>query len=195
MAKGLRNAALLGGAALLAAKMMGGSKDKKKRMDEQEADAAMDVISRPAMDTTGDASAGMATTDIDSFARKTQQDIDSRIPVNPRMAARRSTAAQDADAVAAAKYAAQRSRDRAAYLNRGAAETPAAAKGPSLSERFSNAMNNPDNPRIRRERLSMQDIDSNFKKGGKVKAPKSVSSASKRADGIATKGKTRGKMV
>jgi hypothetical protein len=111
------------------------------------------------------------------------------------MAARRSTAAQDADAVAAAKYAAQRSRDRAAYLNRGAAETPAAAKGPSLSERFYNAMNNPDNPRIRRERLSMQDIDSNFKKGGKVKAPKSVSSASKRADGIATKGKTRGKMV
>ena len=194
MAKGLRNAALLGGAALLAAKMMGGSKDKKKRMDEQEADAAMDVISRPAMDTTGDASAGMARTDMDDFARKTQQDVDARIPVNPRMAGR-VTAAQDADAVAAAKYAAQRSRDRAAYLNRGAAETPAAAKGPSLSERFSNAMNNPDNPRIRRERLSMQDIDSNFKKGGKVKAPKSVSSASKRADGIATKGKTRGKMV
>ena len=35
----------------------------------------------------------------------------------------------------------------------------------------------------------------NFKKGGAVKASKSVSSASKRADGIATKGKTRGKMV
>jgi len=34
-----------------------------------------------------------------------------------------------------------------------------------------------------------------FKKGGAVKASKSVSSASKRADGIATKGKTRGKMV
>jgi hypothetical protein len=195
MAKGLRNAALLGGAALLAAKMMGGSKDKKKRMDEQEADAAMDVISRPDMSTTGDASAGMARTNMDDFARKTQQDVDAAMSVNPRMAVRRSTAAQDADAVAAAKYAAQRSRDRAAYLNRGVAETPAAAKGPSLSERFSNAMNNPDNPRIRRERLSMQDIDSNFKKGGKVKAPKSVSSASKRADGIATKGKTRGRMV
>ena len=195
MAKGLRNAALLGGAALLAAKMMGGSKDRKKRMDEQDVDAAMDVTSRPDMDTTGDASAGMARTNMDDFARKTQQDIDARIPVNPRMAARRTTTAQDADAVAAAKYAAQRSRDRAAYLNRGAAESPAAAKGPSLSERFSNAMNNPDNPRVRRERLSMQDIDSNFKKGGKVKAPKSVSSASKRADGIATKGKTRGRMV
>ena len=195
MAKGLRNAALLGGAALLAAKMMGGAKDRKKRMDEQDVDAAMDVTSRPDMDTTGDASAGMARTNMDAFARKTQQDVDAAMPVNPRMSARRSTAAQDADAVAAAKYAAQRSRDRAAYLNRGAAETPAAAKGPSLSERFSNAMNNPDNPRVRRERLSMQDIDSNFKKGGKVKAPKSVSSASKRAVGIATKGKTRGKMV
>ena len=34
-----------------------------------------------------------------------------------------------------------------------------------------------------------------MKKGGKVKASKSVSSASKRADGIATKGKTRGRMV
>lgn len=33
--------------------------------------------------------------------------------------------------------------------------------------------------------------DTNFKKGGKVKA----SSASKRADGIATKGKTRGRIV
>jgi hypothetical protein len=154
MAKGLRNAALLGGAALLAAKMMGGSKDKKKRMDEQEADAAMDVISRPAMDTTGDASAGMAKTSMDDFARKTQQDVDARIPVNPRMAGR-VTAAQDAAAMAAAKNAAAFNRERAAYLNRGKP----------------------------------------YKKGGAVKASKSVSSASKRADGIATKGKTRGRMV
>jgi hypothetical protein len=34
-----------------------------------------------------------------------------------------------------------------------------------------------------------------FKKGGAVKASKSVSSVSKRADGVATKGKTRGKMI
>ena len=46
-----------------------------------------------------------------------------------------------------------------------------------------------DNPRLRRERLSMQDIDSKFKSGGKV------SSASKRADGCAQRGKTRGRMV
>lgn len=48
-----------------------------------------------------------------------------------------------------------------------------------------------DNPRIRRERASMQDIDSKMKKGGAVKA----SSASKRADGIAQRGKTRGRIV
>ncbi len=105
MAKGLRNAALLGGAALLAAKMMGGSKDRKKRMGEQDVDAAMDVMSRPDMDTTADASAGMAKTNMDDFARKTQQDIDARIPVNPRMSGRM-TAGQEADAAAAAKNAA-----------------------------------------------------------------------------------------
>ncbi len=132
MAKGLRNAALLGGAALLAAKMMGGSKDRKKRMGEQDVDAAMDVMSRPDMDTTGDASAGMARTNMDDFARKTQQDIDARIPVNPRMSGRM-TAGQEADAAAAAKNAAAFNRERAAYLNRGAgadqdADAMAAAK-------------------------------------------------------------------
>ena len=206
MAKGLRNAALLGGAALLAAKMMGGAKDRKKRMGEQEADAAMDVMSRPDMDTTADASAGMAKTNMDDFARKAQQDIDARIPVNPRMAARRSTAAQDADAVAAAQYAAQRSRDRAAYLNRGAgadqdADATAAARTAAdfRSERdaYLNKFSNRQAAAAakvnaaRREQMGLKP----YKKGGAVKASKSVSSASKRADGIATKGKTRGKMV
>jgi hypothetical protein len=44
-------------------------------------------------------------------------------------------------------------------------------------------------------RAGLLDKGQVFKKGGAVKASKSVSSASKRADGIATKGKTRGKMV
>ena len=59
-------------------------------------------------------------------------------------------------------------------------------KGPSLMERISQGINNPDNPRIRRERAEM-----GMKKGGSVKA----SSASKRADGIAQRGKTRGRMM
>jgi hypothetical protein len=160
MAKGLRNAALLGGAALLAAKMMGGSKDKKKRMDEQGADAAMDVISRPDMSTTGDASAGMARDSMSDFrtaAQEAADDVKIRAATNNfgRGMAGRTTAAQNADAMAAAKNAAAFNRERAAYLNRGKP----------------------------------------YKKGGAVKASKSVSSASKRADGIATKGKTRGRMV
>jgi hypothetical protein len=205
MAKGLRNAALLGGAALLAAKMMGGSKDKKKRMDEQEADAAMDVISRPDMSTTGDASAGMAKTSMDDFARKTQQDIDARIPVNPRMAGR-ATAAQNADAMAAAKSAAAFNRERAAYLNRGVgadqdADAMAAAKAAADFRSDRDAYLNKFSNRqaaaaskvnaARREQMGLKP----YKKGGAVKASKSVSSASKRADGIATKGKTRGRMV
>lgn len=48
-----------------------------------------------------------------------------------------------------------------------------------------------DNPRIRRERAEGTAIRSNMKKGGAVKA----SSASKRADGIAQRGKTRGRMI
>ncbi len=205
MAKGLRNAALLGGAALLAAKMMGGSKDRKKRMGEQDVDAAMDVMSRPDMDTTADASAGMAKTNMDDFARKTQQDIDARIPVNPRMSGRM-TASQEADAAAAAKNAAAFNRERAAYLNRGAgadqdADAMAAAKTAAdfRSERdaYLNKFSNRQAAAAakvnaaRREQMGLKP----YKKGGAVKASKSVSSASKRADGIATKGKTRGKMV
>jgi len=201
MAKGLRNAALLGGAALLAAKMMGGSKDRKKRMGEQDVDAAMDVMSRPDMDTTADASAGMAKTNMDDFARKTQQDIDARISVNPRMSGRM-TAGQEADAAAAAKNAAAFNRDRAAYLNRGAgadqdADAMAAAKYAADFRSDRDAYLNKFSNRqaaaaakvnaARREQMGL-------KKGGTVKS-KSVSSASKRADGCAMRGKTRGKMV
>lgn len=46
-------------------------------------------------------------------------------------------------------------------------------------------------PQGKSERARMQDVDANMKKGGAVK----VSSASKRADGCAVRGKTRGKMV
>ena len=201
MAKGLRNAALLGGAALLAAKMMGGSKDRKKRMGEQDVDAAMDVMSRPDMDTTADASAGMAKTNMDDFARKTQQDIDARISVNPRMSGRM-TAGQEADAAAAAKNAAAFNRDRAAYLNRGAgadqdADAMAAAKTAAdfRSERdaYLNKFSNRQAAAAAKVNAARRE-QMGLKKGGTVKS-KSVSSASKRGDGCAMRGKTRGKMV
>ena len=58
----------------------------------------------------------------------------------------------------------------------------------SLRKMFTPTANN---PRIRRELAEGTAIRSNMKKGGAVKA----SSASKRADGIAQRGKTRGRMV
>jgi hypothetical protein len=211
MAKGLRNAALLGGAALLAAKMMGGNKDRKKRMDEQEADAAMDVISRPDMSTTGDASAGMARDRMSDFRTAAQEAADDakiRAATNNfgRGMAGRATAAQNADAMAAAKNAAAFNRERAAYLNRGAgadqdADAMAAAKAAADFRSDRDAYLNKFSNRqaaaaakvnaARREQMGLKP----YKKGGAVKASKSVSSVSKRADGIATKGKTRGRMV
>jgi hypothetical protein len=202
MAKGLRNAALLGGAALLASKMLGGAKDRKKRMGEQEADAAMDVTSRPSMDTTADASAGMAKTNLDAFKRRIEQEADASMNVRkaPSMAAPRTTAAQDADAAAAAETASVLNRDRAAYLGRGIdqeADAIAAAKTAADFRRDRDAYLNKFSNRqaaaaakvnaARREQMGL-------KKGGAVKS-KSVSSASKRADGCATRGKTRGRMV
>jgi hypothetical protein len=83
---------------------------------------------------------------------------------------------QDADAMAAAKYAADFRSDRDAYLNKFSNRQAAAASKVNAA---------------RREQMGLKP----YKKGGAVKASKSVSSASKRADGIATKGKTRGRMV
>jgi hypothetical protein len=202
MRKGLRNAALLGGAALLASKMMGGSKDSKKRKEEQDKDADMDVTSRPDMSTTGDASAGMAKTNMNDFARKIQQDVDAQIPVNPRTAGR-SSASQAADAIAAAKTAGELNRERAAYLSRGVganqdADAMEAAKTAADFRRDRDAYLNKFSNRqaaaaakvnaARREQMGL-------KKGGTVKSSKGATSASKRADGIATRGKTRGRMV
>lgn len=58
----------------------------------------------------------------------------------------------------------------------------------SLRKMFTPTANN---PRIRRELAEGTAIRSNMKKGGVVKS----SSASKRADGIAQRGKTRGRMI
>jgi hypothetical protein len=223
MAKGLRNAALLGGAALLASKMMGGSKgskDSKKRKDEQEADAAMDVMSRPDMSTTGDASAGMAKTNMDDFARKIQQDVDAQIPVNPRTApARRTTSVQDADAKKAAKYAEQYNRDRAEslyaqkmrrlekeqalgrvapeeYIGPGGALKMLSNVARGMAGR--NSLRTITQPALTNEtrKLTNEPLRlTNMKKGGTVKSSKGATSASKRADGIATRGKTRGRVV
>jgi hypothetical protein len=202
MGKGLRNAALLGGAALLASKMMGGSKDKKSRKDEQDKDAEMDVMSRPDMDTTGDASAGMAKdrmSDLRTAAQEAADDAKIRAATNNfgRGTPGRVSASQAADAAAAAKTAGELNRERAAYLSRGAnqdADAAGAAKTAADFRRDRDAYLNKFSNRqaaaaakvnaARREQMGL-------KKGGSVKA----SSASKRADGCAQRGKTKGRMI
>ena len=65
-----------------------------------------------------------------------------------------------------------------------------AARKPGIIAKLAEMARNPDNPRLRRERAEM-----GMKKGGKVKKMAAGGSVSKRADGCAQRGKTRGKMV
>jgi len=238
MAKGLRNAALLGGAALLAAKMMGGKgKEKSSFADIQDAEAGETLAGK----SSGGGDTGVATQRLSDFVGKSG---DADKDIGPRMAARRTTTtAQDADAVAAAKYAAQRGRDRAAYLNRGASSTsdtaqktfadtqdadagmyqdeqnyankmkrlekeqalgrvtPEAYLGPGGALKMLSNVAKGMAGRDRLRTITQPALTNearkltSMKKGGAVKASKSVSSASKRGDGCAMRGKTRGKMV
>jgi transcription initiation factor TFIIIB Brf1 subunit/transcription initiation factor TFIIB len=59
-------------------------------------------------------------------------------------------------------------------------------------QRQANEMRESVDPAAREYELA---VDSGYKKGGKVKKMATGGSASKRADGCAVKGKTRGKMV
>lgn len=60
---------------------------------------------------------------------------------------------------------------------------------PTIFEKLASSSRNPTNPRLRRELAEGTKIRSEMKKGGKV------SSASSRADGIAQRGKTRGRII
>jgi hypothetical protein len=140
--KGLRNAALLGGAALLAAKMMSG-KDKESKAS----------MAKDDMDTTGDASAGMAKDRLADFRTAEQEAADdAKIREATRNFGRRS--------------AAQEAMDDSRIFGSNAPMEGRTASG------------------LPREARGVR-----MKKGG------SVGSASKRADGCAMRGKTKGRMV
>jgi hypothetical protein len=64
-----------------------------------------------------------------------------------------------------------------------------AARKPGVIDKLAQMSRNPTNPRLRRELAEGTRIRSEMKKGGKV------SSASSRADGIAQRGKTRGRII
>ena len=70
--------------------------------------------------------------------------------------------------------------------------SPTSMKAAKDMQRQANEMRESVDPAAREYELA---VDSGYKKGGKVKKMASGGSASKRADGCAVKGKTRGKMV
>ena len=205
MSKKLRNLALLGGLGAAAALAMRG-----KGKDED------------SKDTTGDASAGMAKDRLSDYRGKSgdvNKDIGASVkrataPAAPAAApAQRTTSTQDADAKKAAKYADQYNRDRAASLQADKLKrlekeqalgrvTPEEYIGPGGALKMMsnvargmagrNSLRTISQPALTNEarKLTNEPLKlTNMKKGGMV------GSASRRADGCAVKGKTRGKMV
>ena len=170
--KGLRNAALLGGAALLAAKMLGGKDKDKKFADTQDAEAGAMLAERGG----GGGDTGIATQRLADFRGKSG---DADMDIGPRMPGRRAAARGIAD------MEDREAGERFAQMEgRTASGLPREARG--IGSVFDRSA-----PVAGRPRGGM-------KAGGSVKAYKSggsVSSASKRADGIAVKGKTKGRMV
>ena len=205
MSKKLRNLALLGGLGAAAALAMRG-----KGKDED------------SKDTTGDASAGMAKDRLSDYRGKSgdvNKDIGASVkrataPAAPAAApAQRTTSTQDADAKKAAKYADQYNRDRAASLQADKLKrlekeqalgrvTPEEYIGPGGALKMMsnvargmagrNSLRTISQPALTNEarKLTNEPLKlTNMKKGGMV------GSASRRADGCAVKGKTRGRMV
>ena len=170
--KGLRNAALLGGAALLAAKMMSGKDKDKKFADTQDAEAGAMLAERGG----GGGDTGIATQRLADFRGKSG---DADMDIGPRMPRRRAVAQGIADIED--REAGERVAGRGG-LPYGYTPYPTSARARDYEAELATKL---------RPRGGM-------KSGGSVKSYKSggkVSSASKRADGIAVKGKTKGRMV
>jgi hypothetical protein len=188
MGKALGKAALLGGAALLASRMMGKKGEDKEGKKGKEtptetgagAGMAKDKLGgigfdRGDMDTSGDMSAGQA--------RDRLSDLEKTTPRAPTRAAPRT----------APRTASRADTSRANEIpsvseNLGASGMPREARGVTagspraVDPRLGTFGSMGKNPRSANPPM--------FKKGGAVK-----SSASKRADGICKKGKTKGRMV
>lgn len=223
MGKGARNAALIGGAAaLLASKMMGGkgkstSKSKTSFADIQDAEAGetlagkssvggdTGVATESLMDYMG--KSGDADKDVGPIAKRSMKSASPATAQASQQADRKSIALNQAnDAVEAAQKASEFNRERASYLNRGlSANQDADAMGAAKtaadfrSDRDAYLNKFPNRQAAaaakvnasRREQMGLKP----YKKGGAVKSSKAVSSASKRGDGIAMRGKTKGRMV
>lgn len=183
LGKNLGKAALLGGAALLASRMMKGKEDKEdKSMPTETGAGAAETkdrlggmgLDRGDMDTMGDMSAGQAR---DRLADLEKAGAGKRTPT--RTSAPTRTAPTRAVS------------SRANEIPPGPEqkmEGTTASGMPREARGVRTAGSAGRDPSRYGKPVTLDELG--FKKGGMVK-----SSASKRADGIATKGKTRGRMV
>jgi hypothetical protein len=201
--KALRNLALLGGLGA-AAMMMGRKKKGEEGTDTTDttADAsagrAKDRLGgagfdRGSLDTSGDASAGQARdrlADLEKArpSRRAASDSDSGSVRTPGREAPATPAASEPTASADTGDESRRLMRRAGVFD----------KNMMTGEETIRDFNERIDPRFtkgltygRRAEMRMPTM----KKGGSVKAKPKMSSASKRADGIAIRGKTKGRMV
>jgi hypothetical protein len=192
MSKKLRNLALLGGLGAAAAMAM-----RSKGKEEE------------SKDTTGDASAGMAKDRLSDFRGKSgEADRDVGAAVKRATAPAAKPAAPAAKPAAPSRMTGGKSGDADKDIN-----IPDRAKSPAttrqgrriaeISETFSNPAGSPDTkPRVigsygdaARSATTLGFSTPNRVERRGYKSGGSVGSASKRADGIAIKGKTKGRMI
>lgn len=185
--KNLGKLALLGGAALLASRMMGGKEGKKdKDMPTETGAGAGEArdrlggigLDRGDMDTSGDASAGMA--------RDRLADLE-RAGATARTRTRASAPTRAAVSSRASEVPPPMSQTEEGAMASG---MPREARG---VERTTPSFSSLGGMTMREKIAAMR--GQGMKKGGSVKAKPKMSSASKRADGCAMKGKTRGRMI
>lgn len=212
MAKRLRNVALLGGAALLASKMLGGKKGaettaRTESKEDQERDRRESAIAGPLRALAPTTSA-------------TEPKPEARKPV-ARKAAPAAAPGISADEGRTAMGLPREARGRSSGVMEGASASglPREARGRGMDEgitasglpREARGVPRGDVPgsqvyaqinadRIARQRRAAEEdrfMSGGMKEGGKVKmqAGGVVGKASKRADGIATKGKTRCRII
>ena len=190
--KNLGKLALLGGAALLASRMMGGKEGKKDKKDKDMptetgagAGEARDRLGgigldRGDMDTSGDASAGMARDRLADLER-------AGATTRTRTPTRTSAPTRAAVSSRASEVPPPMSQTEEGVMASG---MPREARG---VERTTPSFSSLGGMTMREKMAAMR--GQGMKKGGSVKAKPKMSSASKRADGCAMKGKTRGRMI
>jgi hypothetical protein len=200
MAKRLRNVALLGGAALLASKMLGRKKDETPRMESKE-DQERD---RREAALAGPLRALAATPTVEPKAEPKKAAPARRAPAEApgismeegrsAIGLPREARGRTADEGITASGLPREARGVRVEEGATASGLPREARGVTRgdipgSQVFAQ-INADRSARQRRAAEEERFMSGGMKKGGMVK-----SSASKRADGIATKGKTRGRMI